>query len=59
MICGVTILNIFLNGALIIALPTIGKALDFSEAELQWPLNVYALSYGSLILLCGRIADIV
>ncbi|KAI9069385.1 MFS general substrate transporter [Trametes sanguinea] len=58
-VCGVTILNIFLNGALIIALPTIGKALDFSEAELQWPLNVYALSYGSLILLCGRIADIV
>ncbi|KAL7277638.1 hypothetical protein ACG7TL_008565 [Trametes sanguinea] len=58
-VCGVTILNIFLNGALIISLPTIGKALDFSEAELQWPLNVYALSYGSLILLCGRIADIV
>ncbi|KAI0640897.1 major facilitator superfamily domain-containing protein [Trametes meyenii] len=58
-VCGVTILNIFVNGALIIALPTIGKALNFSEAELQWPLNVYALSYGSLLLLCGRIADVV
>ncbi|KAL7277631.1 hypothetical protein ACG7TL_008558 [Trametes sanguinea] len=58
-VCGVTILNIFVNGALIIALPTIGKALDFSEADLQWPLNVYALSYGSLLLLCGRIADVV
>ncbi|CDO69413.1 hypothetical protein BN946_scf184791.g8 [Trametes cinnabarina] len=53
-VCGVTILNIFVNGALIIALPTIGKALDFSEADLQWPLNVYAL-----LLLCGRIADVV
>ncbi|KAI0776576.1 major facilitator superfamily domain-containing protein [Trametes elegans] len=58
-VCGVTILNIFVNGALIIALPTIGKALHFSESELQWPLNVYALSYGSLLLLFGRLADVV
>ncbi|KAI0760003.1 major facilitator superfamily domain-containing protein [Fomes fomentarius] len=58
-VCGVTILNIFVNGALIIALPTLGKALDFTEAELQWPLNVYALSYGSLLLLFGRVADVV
>ncbi|PIL26437.1 MFS general substrate transporter [Ganoderma sinense ZZ0214-1] len=58
-VCGVTILNIFVNGALIIALPTLGKALDFSESELQWPLNVYALSYGSLLLLFGRLADVV
>ena len=34
--------QIFVNGALIIALPTLGKALNFTEAELQWPLNVYA-----------------
>ncbi|KAI1795258.1 major facilitator superfamily domain-containing protein [Ganoderma leucocontextum] len=58
-VCGVTILNIFVNGALIIALPTLGKALDFSESELQWPLDVYALSYGSLLLLFGRLADVV
>ncbi|KAI0742337.1 major facilitator superfamily domain-containing protein [Daedaleopsis nitida] len=58
-VCGVTILNIFVNGALIIALPTLGRALDFSESELQWPLNVYALSYGSLLLLFGRVADVV
>ncbi|KAI0739552.1 major facilitator superfamily domain-containing protein [Daedaleopsis nitida] len=58
-VCGVTILNIFVTGALIIALPTIGRALHFDESELQWPLNVYALSYGSLLLLFGRVADVV
>ncbi|ESK90204.1 efflux protein [Moniliophthora roreri MCA 2997] len=56
--CGATVLNIFLNGALVVILPTIGKDLNMSEHELQWPLNVYALSYGCLLLLCGRLADI-
>ncbi|GBE87278.1 MFS general substrate transporter [Sparassis crispa] len=58
-VCGVTMLNIFVHGALIIALPSLGRALQFKESELQWPLNVYALSQGSLLLLFGRIADVV
>ncbi|KAL6299837.1 major facilitator superfamily domain-containing protein [Sparassis latifolia] len=52
-------LQIFVHGALIIALPSLGRALQFKKSELQWPLNVYALSQGSLLLLFGRIADVV
>ncbi|KAK7025326.1 hypothetical protein VNI00_016108 [Paramarasmius palmivorus] len=37
--CGATVLNIFLNGALVVILPTIGKDLHMSEHELQWPLE--------------------
>ncbi|KAJ6482010.1 major facilitator superfamily domain-containing protein [Mycena sanguinolenta] len=56
---GVTTLNVFVNGALTVALPTIGKDLRFRQADLQWPLAVYALSYGCLLLFFGRVGDIV
>ncbi|KAJ6601340.1 major facilitator superfamily domain-containing protein [Mycena vulgaris] len=58
-VSGVTTLNVFLSGALTVALPTIGKDLNFKESDLQWPLNVYALSYGCLLLFFGRLGDIV
>ncbi|KAJ7185431.1 major facilitator superfamily-domain-containing protein [Mycena filopes] len=58
-VSGVTTLNMFLSGALTIALPTIGKDLQLNEADLQWPLTVFSLSYGCTLLLFGRIGDIV
>ncbi|KAJ7134992.1 major facilitator superfamily domain-containing protein [Mycena crocata] len=58
-VSGVTTLNVFLSGALTIALPTIGKDLNFKQSDLQWPLNVYALSYGCLLLFFGRLGDII
>ncbi|KAK7044587.1 MFS general substrate transporter [Favolaschia claudopus] len=58
-VSGVTTLNVFLSGALTVALPTIGKDLGFKQSELQWPVNVYALSYGCLLLFFGRLGDIV
>ncbi|KAJ7146260.1 major facilitator superfamily domain-containing protein [Mycena epipterygia] len=57
-VSGVTTLNVFLSGALTVALPTIGKDLNFKQSDLQWPLNVYALSYGCLLLFFGRLGDI-
>ncbi|KAJ7794105.1 major facilitator superfamily-domain-containing protein [Mycena olivaceomarginata] len=41
-VSGVTTLNVFLSGALTVALPTIGKEPAFKQSDLQWPLNVYA-----------------
>ncbi|KAF7325316.1 MFS general substrate transporter [Mycena venus] len=58
-VSGVTTLNVFVSGALTVALPTIGKDLGFKQADLQWPLNVYALSYGCMLLFFGRLGDIV
>ncbi|KAF7347388.1 MFS general substrate transporter [Mycena venus] len=58
-VSGVTTLNVFLSGALTVALPTIGKDLHFKQSDLQWPLNVYALSYGCFLLFFGRLGDII
>ncbi|SHE89052.1 drug resistance transporter, EmrB/QacA subfamily [Ferrithrix thermotolerans DSM 19514] len=41
-----------------IALPSAQKALAFSNADRQWIVTGYALSFGSLLLLGGRIADL-
>lgn len=41
-----------------IALPAAQKALDFSNADRQWIVTGYALSFGSLLLLGGRVADL-
>jgi EmrB/QacA subfamily drug resistance transporter len=41
-----------------IALPSAQKALAFSDADRQWIITAYALSFGSLLLLGGRIGDL-
>jgi EmrB/QacA subfamily drug resistance transporter len=42
-----------------VALPTIQVDLDFSQKNLQWVVSAYALTFGGLLLLGGRIADLV
>jgi EmrB/QacA subfamily drug resistance transporter len=41
-----------------VALPTIGKALDFSQENLPWVVNAYVLTFGGFLLLGGRTADL-
>jgi EmrB/QacA subfamily drug resistance transporter len=41
-----------------VALPTIGEDLQFSESGLQWVVTAYALTFGGLLLLGGRAADL-
>src|SRR6476646_7088531 len=40
------------------ALPSIGKALDFSQENLSWVVNAYVLTFGGFLLLGGRLADL-
>ena len=40
-----------------VALPTIQQDLDFSQQNLAWVVSAYALTYGGLLLLGGRVAD--
>jgi EmrB/QacA subfamily drug resistance transporter len=40
-----------------VALPSIGKALDFSQNDLSWVVNSYTLTFGGFLLLGGRLAD--
>lgn len=40
-----------------IALPSMQAALGFSDGDRQWVITAYALAFGGLLLLGGRIAD--
>jgi EmrB/QacA subfamily drug resistance transporter len=49
---------VVLDGTIVnIALPTMQTALDISDANRQWVVTGYALTFGGLLLLGGRIAD--
>jgi EmrB/QacA subfamily drug resistance transporter len=41
-----------------VALPSIQKDLNMSEANLQWIVNAYALTFGGFLLLGGRAGDL-
>src|SRR5918912_1513913 len=41
-----------------VALPSIGKDLDFSSGDYQWLISAYVLLSGGLLLLGGRLADL-
>src|SRR2546423_640017 len=41
-----------------VALPSIGKALDFSREDLQWVITAYAITFGGFLMLGGRSADL-
>jgi EmrB/QacA subfamily drug resistance transporter len=41
-----------------VALPSIGRALDFSQDNLAWVVNAYTLVFGGFLLLGGRLADL-
>ena len=41
-----------------VALPTIGLKLHFQQQDLQWVVTAYALTFGGLLLLGGRAADL-
>src|SRR4051794_1186314 len=41
-----------------VALPSIGKGLDFSEQNLPWIVNAYVIAFGGFLLLGGRAADL-
>ncbi|MDQ2755730.1 MAG: MFS transporter [Actinomycetota bacterium] len=52
-------LMIVLDGTIVnIALPHIQTDLGFSQSSLSWVVNAYALALGSLLLLGGRLGDL-
>ena len=51
-------LMVILDGTIVlVALPHAQKALQISNADRQWVVTAYALAFGGLLLLGGRIAD--
>ena len=50
---------IILDAAIVnVAIPSIGRDLDFSIENLAWIPNAYALTFGGFLLLGGRMADL-
>jgi len=41
-----------------VALPSIGRDLDFDQGDLSWVVNAYVLVFGGFLLLGGRLADL-
>src|SRR5437868_15395070 len=42
-----------------VALPTIQADLHFTQANLTWVVNAYLISFGSFLLLAGRLGDLI
>ncbi len=58
-VLGVAQLMVVLDATIVnIALPSAQQALHFSNADRQWVVTAYALTFGSLLLLGGRISDL-
>src|SRR4051794_24723391 len=41
-----------------VALPSIQNALEFSQSSLAWVVNAYLIAFGGLLLLAGRLGDL-
>jgi EmrB/QacA subfamily drug resistance transporter len=58
LLCGAFFMVLLDATIVLVALPSIGADLGFSAQGLQWVLSAYALTFGGLLLLGGRAADL-
>lgn len=59
-VLGIAQLMVALDATVVnIALPTAQADLGFTDSSRQWIVTAYALAFGSLLLIGGRIADII
>jgi MFS family permease len=57
LLCGAQFLVVLDATIVNVALPSIQRALHFSEQNLQWVASGYALTFAGFLLLGGRAAD--
>src|ERR1700737_3674033 len=56
----VGMLMIILDSTVVnVALPSIQKDLGFSQSNLAWVVNAYLITFGGLLLLAGRLGDLI
>src|ERR1700722_15786119 len=59
-VVGLAQLMVVLDATIVnIALPSAQRALAFSNADRQWVVTAYSLAFGGLLLLGGRLSDLV
>jgi EmrB/QacA subfamily drug resistance transporter len=58
LLCASFFMVVLDTAIVVVAMPSIETDLGFSTQNLQWVLSAYALTYGGLLLLGGRAADL-
>ncbi|GAB3966291.1 MFS transporter [Actinoallomurus acanthiterrae] len=58
-LCAGTLMIVLDGSVVTVALPTIGKGLHFSQTGLAWLVNAYMIAFGGLLLLSGRLGDLI
>ncbi|MGW4533774.1 DHA2 family efflux MFS transporter permease subunit [Nocardia sp. NPDC004340] len=55
-----SMLMTILDGSIVtVAMPSIQRDLGFSPSELSWTVNAYLIAFGGLLLLAGRLGDLI
>jgi EmrB/QacA subfamily drug resistance transporter len=58
LLCAASFIAVLDTTIVSIALPSLRRDLDLSREAVQWVLNAYTLTFGGLLLLGGRVADL-
>jgi EmrB/QacA subfamily drug resistance transporter len=57
-LCAGMLMNVLDGSIVTVALPAIQHDLGFSPANLTWTINAYMIAFGGLLLLAGRLGDL-
>lgn len=58
-LAGINFITSFSNGLVTVGLPAMSTALGLNPSRLLWPMNAYALTSASCLLIAGAVADII
>src|SRR5882724_10876744 len=58
-VCLAMLMNTLDGSVVNVALPAIQRDLNIAQADLTWVINAYLISFGSFLLLAGRLGDLV
>ncbi|KAK5220450.1 hypothetical protein LTR72_007072 [Exophiala xenobiotica] len=58
-LASINLLSSFTNGVITVGLPTIARDISLARELYLWPISVFGLTCGSMLLMAGSIADVV
>ncbi len=59
MVCLAQLMNVLDTTIVNVALPSIQHDLHFTQGNLTWVVNAFLITFGSFLLLAGRLGDLV
>ncbi|MDX6566484.1 MAG: hypothetical protein QOE10_2146, partial [Gaiellales bacterium] len=58
-VCLAMLMNTLDGSVVNVALPAIQNDLNFTQSNLSWVVNAYLITFGSFLLLAGRLGDLI